>query len=191
MKNIRLTILPIIILVAFLQKPTLQASTCTLKLALEDQQNYQDLAYGFTSGLYKSNQPNTTCALCTNLSSLSGNIQIMFIRLEAVRLTWTNQQYLNSLGFFDKVSVYTSMFDSFVNLGTHLDTLFRSTETKSMVTKVVNRFDSSFGRTMRMNVFDNIVSIFLFARTSPGASCKSLGVRAGAALRKVLQVSFD
>lgn len=38
---------------------------------------------------------------------------------------------------------------------------------------------------------DHFNEMFVLLSTSPGASCKSMGVRAGATIRKLLNVSFD
>jgi hypothetical protein len=122
---------------------------------------------------------------------LGGNIQVNFINLNQQRSIWTNKAYLNSLSTTRKIATYTSMFLLMYDLGFNLDTLFRDLTVQTMVKAVVNRFDTAFALQMRLNVLDNIQTLFMLARTSPGADCRSLGVRAGSTLRKVMQVSFD
>ncbi|CDW82284.1 UNKNOWN [Stylonychia lemnae] len=110
----------------------------------------------------------------------------MFIRVEAVRPQWTNQTYINSLNAGNKLLFYSSMFAIFWNLGILLDQLFRNADVRNIINQLVGRLDDGFTAQLRDNVMNNIQSLYLLAQTAPGASCKSLGIRGGIALRKVI-----
>jgi hypothetical protein len=56
------------------------AQICELSVTAADQQDYNDMAYGFFLGLY--NNPPTPCSVCTTYANLTGLIQVNFIALE-------------------------------------------------------------------------------------------------------------
>ena len=79
----------------------------------------------------------------------------------------------------------------FYTLSIELQFLYTSEEVRTLTDKAISRFDSSFHKTLSLNIMDNMNNLFILLRDVPGANCYSAGVRIGASLKKMFMVTFD
>jgi hypothetical protein len=120
-----------------------------------------------------------------------GSTQSAFIFMEDNRNLWTDPNAINNLGLNDKFNRLKTLFSIFWNFSNGINTLLSDTQMQGIGKRLVTRFNSSFGNTMKNNILDNIISLYMLTSSSPGSDCKSLGVRMGASIRKVFSISLD
>lgn len=60
-----------------------------------------------------------------------------------------------------------------------------------LIDLTVKRMDPNYLNQMQMNVLDNLSQLTILWSLSPGASCHSLGVRAGTTVKRLLKISFE
>jgi hypothetical protein len=162
---------------------------CLISITTAQPETYGPLFNGLVLGLYQ--YPQDSCSYCDSIGNLMGNTQSAFIFMENNRNLWTDPNSINSLGLNDKFNRLKTLFDIFYNFSTEINYLLSDSKMQLIGKKLVARFDSSFADTIKNNLIDNIVSLYMLTGSAPGSNCKSLGVRLGASIRKVFSISFD
>ena len=144
---------------------------------------------GFIQGLYRN--PPVPCMLCMKLATIAGTLQVNFITLEKNRDKWINIEDVLKLDFFTQISRLITLVALFGTTALSIDQLLKDAKIMGLIDLTVKRMDPNYLNQMQMNVLDNLSQLTILWSLSPGASCHSLGVRAGTTVKRLLKISFE
>ena len=96
---------------------------CKLKFFEVDTLNWNHVATGFLTGLYRN--PPSTCSKCDSFGVSVANINLGYIGLQAVRDTWINFNNLISGNPFQIVGNMITIVTLFINMYYHVDQIFK------------------------------------------------------------------
>ena len=79
----------------------------------------------------------------------------------------------------------------FATTALSIDQLIKEPAVIGLIKLVIGRLNPSYINDMQIAILDSMNTLLILWSTAPGSSCYSLGVRAGATVKKLLNVSIE